>query len=125
VRENFQLGLSTTTTRNTDINLNLSRSFTQGQKVSMLGRETTVRSTITMGLSASYSRASSETIRKGALLAQLPSDEGRLSVRGTGSYGFSNNVTGNAALGFLQTNNYVSDIVRRSVTVELRASFTF
>ena len=49
----------------------------------------------------------------------------RLSLNGTGSYGFSNNVTGNLVLGFGQDRDLVRKIIHRNVRVELRASFTF
>ena len=79
-------------------------------------------------LAEAYERNTGQTVRVTngrESLPLYPKDENRISVRGTGSYGFSNNVTGNAALGYLQTHNVQQDIMRRSITVELRAQFTF
>ncbi len=127
-RRNYQLGETRQQDRNTSVNLNLNRSYTQGQKVNVLGRETLVRTSISLGLSSAYEKTTSATRRvlNGRIQrAQFPRDESRISVRGTGSYGFSSNVTGNAALGYLQTHNVTQDIMRRGITVELRAQFTF
>ena len=52
-------------------------------------------------------------------------DEDRLSLNGTGSYSFSNNVTGNATVGFGQTRDLQREIIQRNVRVEVRASLTF
>ncbi|HXS83073.1 MAG TPA: cell surface protein SprA, partial [Methylomirabilota bacterium] len=41
VRESFQLGRSTATDQTTDINFSLTRSYSQGQKVNILGRSST------------------------------------------------------------------------------------
>lgn len=125
--ERFQLGNSVQTDRNTDVSLDLSRSLSRGQKVRILNRETTVRSSITMTLSGVYSRRSGETLQrdKPGSRPQFPVDQDRLSLNGTGSYQFSNNVTGNASLGFGQTRDLQRGIVTRNVRVELRASFTF
>jgi len=49
----------------------------------------------------------------------------RLSVNATGQYGFSNNVTGNLEVGFLQDRNLVLGLTTRSVRVEARAQFQF
>ena len=107
----------------------LNRSYTQGQKVSMLGKTTTVRSQINMGLSANYDRRSGETkILPGGSQTpgtRNPQAEDRLSVQATGSYGFSTNVTGTGTLGFQQNRDLQKDIVRRSIRVELRGSFNF
>jgi hypothetical protein len=124
-REDLQLGSSTTTDRNTDVNFSLNRTYTSGQKVNFLGKESTVRSTVNLGLSAVYSRRSGETRREGEKRPLLPRLEDRLSVNTTGSYGFSNNMTGNLALGFGQTRNLQRGTTQRNVRVELRASFTF
>jgi hypothetical protein len=127
--ENHSLGNSLKTTRNANLRFSLARSYSQGQKVNILGKETTVRSTVGLGLNANYSRNSGEIkIFDGAgneIGEQSPFQDDRLSVNGTGSYGFSNNVTGNVLLGFGQDRDLQRDIVRRNVLVELRASFTF
>jgi hypothetical protein len=127
--ENHTLGNSLKTTRNSNVRFSLSRSYTQGQKVNFLGKETTVRSTIGLGLNATYSRNSGEVkiLDEGghATAEQSPFEDDRLSVNGTGSYGFSNNVTGNVLLGFGQDRDLVRDVIHRNVVVELRASFTF
>jgi hypothetical protein len=125
VREDFNFGSSTRTDRNTDINLSLNRSYSRGQKVKFLGKESTIKSSVTLGLTGVYSRVSGETIKGGTSQAQLRVDNDRLSLNGTGSYSFSNNVTGSVALGFGQTRDVVRDAVSRNVRVELRAAFTF
>jgi hypothetical protein len=124
-RENLQNGRSVATDRNTDVNLNLNRTYSKGQKVTVLGRETTIRQTVTLGLSAAYSRRSGETIQERLAKPQLPIEEDRLSVNANGSYGFSQNVNGGVTLGFGQTRDLQRDIVRRNVRVEMRASLTF
>ncbi len=124
-RESFQLGHSTTTDRNTDVNLNLSRAYSKGQKVNLLGKETTVRSNVNLSLAMVYSKHSGETVQSGLATPQLPVNQDRLSVTGTGSYSFSTNVTGNVSLGFGQNRDIERDIVSRNIRVELRASFTF
>ncbi len=121
--ENRLLGASTDFDRSVEGKLDVSRQYTQGQKVVFLGKESTVRSSITLGLSAVYSRLNRGTLTNGNEIQ--PYKESRLSVSGTGSYGFSENVYGNASIGFSQTRNLVSDIVTRSLRVELRAQFTF
>jgi hypothetical protein len=124
-RENLQNGRSVTTDRNTDVNLNLNRTYTKGQKVTVLGRETTIRQTVTLGLTAVYSRRSGETVQQGLVKPQLPIEEDRLSVNANGTYGFSQNVNGGVTLGFGQTRDLQRDIIRRNVRVEMRASLTF
>jgi hypothetical protein len=124
----YQAGETRERDRKTTVNLSLNRSYTQGQKVNVLGRESVVRTNISMGMTGAYELNSGETVRifNGRESVPLsPKNENRLSVRGTGSYGFSSNVTGNASIGFTQNNNVQQKIVRRSVTVELRAQFTF
>ncbi len=124
-RENLQNGRSVTTDRNTDVNLNLNRTYSKGQKVTVLGRETTIRQTVTLGLSAVYSRRSGETIQESLARPQLVIEEDRLSVNANGSYGFSQNVNGGVTIGFGQTRDLQRKIVRRNVRVEMRASLTF
>lgn len=125
LRENFQNGSSVTTDRNTDVNLNLSRSYTKGQKVTLLGRQSTVRSNVNLQLALAYSKQSGETRQAGVANAQLPVNRDRLSINGSGSYSFSNNVTGNVGLGFGQNRDIQRDVVSRNIRLELRASFTF
>ena len=127
--ENHTLGNSLKTTRNTNFRFTLSRSYTQGQRVTILGKESTVRSTVSLALTANYSRNSGEiqtfdNFGK-PIGVQSPFLDDRLAVNGTGSYGFSSNVTGNVTLGFGQDRDLQRDIIRRNVLVELRASFTF
>ena len=126
---NQTLGSSLTTTRVTNVRVSLSRSYTQGQKVNFLGKETVVKSTVSLGMTGTYGRNSSDVkiLNPNGSVAgvTLPSDTDRLAVNGTGSYGFSNNVTGNVTLGYGQDRNLVSKITTRNVIVELRASFTF
>ena len=124
-RETRLLGKSISTDKNTDVSLNISRSYTQGQKVSFLGRETTVRSSVSLRMSGAYSRRNGETVQvvNGVRRpAQFPVEEDRLSVNAGGSYGFSDNVTGNVDLGFGQNRDLQRDIVRRNVRVEVRRS---
>ena len=124
-REDLLLGHSITEDHNTEFNLNLTRSYSQGQKVNFLGKETTVRSTVTLGLAASYTRRTGETRRSGDPNPQFPIGEDRLDVNGNGSYGFSSNVTGHALIGFGQNRDLLRDIIRRNIRVELRGQFTF
>ncbi|HEY6867602.1 MAG TPA: hypothetical protein VI792_10105, partial [Candidatus Eisenbacteria bacterium] len=127
--ENHTLGNSLKTTRNTNVRFSLSRSYTQGQKVNILGKETVVKSSVGLGMTATYSRNSSEVRLLDAsgnvTGIQSPTADDRLAVNGTGSYGFSSNVTGNVMLGFGQNRDLQRNIVSRNVVVELRASFTF
>ena len=116
---------STTTDANTDIDLSLTRSYSRGQKVSFLGRGSTGKANITLGLNGAYSRRKSETRTVGIRRPFNPTSEDRLNVNARGSYGFSGNVTGNGEVGFSQTRNKLTDITRRSVRLELRAQFTF
>jgi hypothetical protein len=125
VREDFAYGSSTRTDRNTDINLSLNRSYSRGQKVKFLGRESTIKSSVQLGLTGVYSRVSGDTRKAGSKGVQLPVDQDRLSLNGTGSYSFSNNVTGSVVLGFGQNRDVVHAAVSRNVRVELRAAFTF
>jgi hypothetical protein len=126
---NQVLGNSLKTTRNTNLRLSLSRSYTQGQKVNILGKETVVKSTVSLGMTGTYSRNSSETrlldTSGGVTGVTQPTDTDRLAVNGTGSYGFSNNVTGNVTLGYGSDRDLVAKIVHRNIVVELRGSFTF
>ncbi|HTK30834.1 MAG TPA: cell surface protein SprA [Candidatus Saccharimonadaceae bacterium] len=125
LREDFQFGHSVTTDRNSQVSLGLNRTYTQGQKVNILGKQSVVKTTVNLGLSADYQRRTGETRRDGVARVQAPIGQDRLSVNGTGSYGFSSNVTGNVSLGFGQNRDLQTSIVRRNVRVELRAQFTF
>jgi hypothetical protein len=125
VRQDFSFGSSTRTDRNTDINLSLNRAYSRGQKVKFLGKETTIKSSVQLGLTGSYSRVSGESTRQGSGQDQLRTDQDRLSLNGTGSYSFSNNVTGSLSLGFGQNRDMVLAVVSRDIRVELRAAFTF
>ena len=124
-RENFQLVNSITTSRNTDVNLNLSRAYSKGQKISVLGRESTVRSNVNLSLAMVYSKESGETRQAGYSQPQLPVDRDRLSLTGNGSYSFSNNVTGNLTLGYGLNRDIQRDIISQNIRVEVRAAFTF
>ena len=123
-REVTLVGKSTQTDRNTDVNFTLSRSYTQGQKVNLLGKTSTVRSSVNLSLATVYSKRQGET-RIANVGVQNQVDESRLSVTGKGSYGFSSNVTGSAVLGYSGTSDLLKKIIRRSIRVELSAQFTF
>jgi ABC-type transport system involved in cytochrome bd biosynthesis fused ATPase/permease subunit len=123
--ENRLNGSSISTDRNTNVSFSLNRSYSKGQKVNILGKETTVKSNINLGLSAAYERQSGETIQQEFGLPQNETKRDRLSLNGQGGYSFSNNVTGNVELGFGQNRDLLRDIVSRNVRVELRAQFTF
>jgi hypothetical protein len=120
-----QVGNSVSSDANTDIDLSLNRAYTRGQKVNFLGKESTVKTSINLGFTAAYSRRKSETRQVGISRPFNPVSEDRLNVNAHGAYGFSNNVTGNAELGFSQNRDLQRDIVRRSIRIELRAQFTF
>jgi Motility related/secretion protein len=130
-RKSFPLETSVSsvvTDRNTDVNASLSRSYTQGQKIVFLGKESTIRSSVTWRLSGAYSLRSGETIQtrnSETLAPQFQVKEDRLSVNAGGSYGFSDNVTGNVDLGYSQNRDLQKAIVRKSVRVALQAQFTF
>lgn len=126
-RENFQFGHTVATDRNTDINLSLNRSYSRGQKVRILLKETTVRTNISLGLTAVYSKRSGETRQVDIPNSkpQFPANTDRLSINGTGSYSFSSNITGNVSLGFGQTRDLEREIVQRNVRLEVRAALTF
>lgn len=123
--ENRRLGRSVTTDRYTDVNVSLTRQYSQGQKVSFLGKESIVRSNVSLTLTGVYSRRSGETQQAGFDRPQDEKKDDRLAINGNGSYGFSNNVVGSLELGFQQTRNLVTEIVNRSLRLELRAQFTF
>jgi hypothetical protein len=124
-QENRQNLNSITSESNTDIDLSLTRSYTKGQRVSFLGKANTVKANITLGLTGAYSRLRSETRFEGQDRPYSPRADDRLNINARGSYGFSSNVTGNGEVGFSQSHNKLTDIVNRSVRVELRAQFTF
>ena len=120
-RELLQLGSSLQQDINTNMNLNLSRSYTQGQKLNFLGKESTVRSSITIGINSQYERQTGRIVQQGVVRNPVRRD--RLSINTTGSYGFSGNVSGNATLGFSQDRDQLRDIIHRSIRVELSARF--
>ena len=93
--------------------------------MSFLGKESTVRSSVTLGFDAAYSLQTGETRQDQVAGVRNPVKKDRLSVNGRGSYGFSSNVTGNLTLGFGQERDLQRDFVRRNIRVELRASFRF
>ncbi len=131
-REDLLVGHSIVFTRLTTTNLSLSRSYSQGQKVSFLGKQKTVSSTITMGLTAQYEVQSGETMSYADAgrdhpvgQPKYPSKEDRLSINATGSYAFSSNATGNLLLGYGQNNDRQRKLTQHNVRVELRAQFTF
>ena len=124
VRESFQLGTTRATDQTTDVNFSLTRSYSQGQKVNLLGKTTTVKTNVSLSLTTVYSRQKGGVKVPNEEKLLNPVDRTRLSVNGTGTYGFSSNVTGDLALGFShfrETNN----IYRRSFRVELRGQFRF
>jgi motility/secretion related protein SprA len=124
VRESFQVGSSRQTDQTTNLNFSLSRSYTQGQKVNVLGRTSTVKTSVNLQLTTVYERQKGGIqIGNDPTLAN-PIDRTRMSVNGTGSYGFSTNVTGDLALGFSHFRE-TTGIVRRSIRVELRGQFRF
>jgi hypothetical protein len=123
--ENRLLGNSVTTDRNTTVNFSVNRSYSKGQKVNILGKETTVRSNVNLGLTTAYERRSGETEQVGFTQAQNQVENDRLSVNAQGGYSFSTNVTGNLEFGFGQNRDLIRDIVTRTLRVELRAQFTF
>jgi hypothetical protein len=124
VRESFQQGNSKQTDQTTDINFSLTRSYSQGQKVNLLGKTTTVRTNVSLALTTVYSRQKGGIKVGNEEKLANPVDRTRLSVNGTGSYGFSTNVTGDLALGFSHFRE-TNGIIRRSVRVELRGQFRF
>jgi hypothetical protein len=123
-REQFQLGNSKATDQTTDVNFSLTRSYSQGQKVTVLGRETTIRKNVSLSLTSVYSRQKGGVKVAGEQNLANPVDRTRLSVNTTGTYGFSTNVTGDLALGFSHFRE-TNGIIRRSVRVELRGQFRF
>ncbi len=126
--ENLLFGQSITTDRTTDVNLNLNRSYETGQKVVFLGKERTVKSAVSLGLSGVYSRRSGETVRPGIPTPQLVTRSDRLFVDGTGTYNFSSNVSGQGRLGFGQNRDLrvrTHPVVTRTLRVEVSAAFSF
>ena len=123
-RQVFQGATATQRDQNTDFNFTLSRSYSKGQKVTFLGKTSTIRSSINLQLATVYSHRKAGTeLASGE--TQSPVDDTRLSVNTSGSYGFSNNVTGNMTLGFSENRDNTKQVIRRSVRIEVRAQFTF
>ena len=125
IREVSQFGTSTTTDNNMDMNFTVSRSYSAGQKINFLGKTKTVRSSGSLQLATVYSHHTGQTIVPNSTSATRPVNDTRMSMTGTGNYGFSSNVTGSAVLGFTQSHDNTLDNLRRSVRVEVRAQFTF
>jgi hypothetical protein len=123
--ENRLSGRSVTTDRNTNFTVSINRSYSKGQKVSILGKETTVRSNVNLGLSGAWERQSGETLQQGVTAPQNRVERDRISINAQGGYSFSTNLTGNLEFGFGQNRNLVIGQVTRSLRVELRAAFTF
>jgi hypothetical protein len=123
--ENRLNGRSVTTDRYTTANFSINRSYSKGQKVNILGKETTVKSNINLGLSTAYERQSAETIQQFYGVAQNQTRRDRLSVNAQGGYSFSTNVTGNLEFGFGQNRDLVRDIISRTLRIEVRGQFTF
>ena len=123
--ENRLNGRSVTTDRNTNVSFSINRSYSKGQKVSVLGKETTVKSTVNLGLAMAYELQDRETLQQGFSRAQHENKRDRLSLNANGGYWFSNNVTGNVELGFGQQRDLRLNTINRNVRVELRAQFTF
>ena len=89
-----------------------------------------MRQRVDLGFTATYSRTNAELERPAAGGATPPirqklTANDQLSANLTGAYGFSDNVTGNLALGFRQDRNLLTTITTRSLRIELRAQFTF
>lgn len=126
-RLSFLTGRQRTTDNNADVNLSLNRNYSKGQKVTFLGKTSTVSSNVSLGLTANYNRRSGETrnLLTPNAQPQNPIQEDRLNVNGTGSYDFSQNVRGTGSIGFSQTRDLDKEIVRRSLRLEARAQFTF
>jgi len=72
-----------------------------------------------------YRRNSAKTVQEGFDLPQNQVENDQLAVNGKAGYSFSTNVNGNVELGFLQDRKLQTDIITRSIRVELRAQFTF
>jgi hypothetical protein len=124
VRDAFQVGSSRQIDQTTNVNFSLSRAYSQGQKVNVLGRTSTVKTSVNLQLTTVYERQKGGIqIGDDPTLAN-PIDRTRLSVNGTASYGFSSNVTGDLALGFSHFHE-TTGIIRRSVQVQLRGQFRF
>ncbi len=127
--ESFQVGHSITNERFTNVNLSLNKSYSRGQQVSVLGKTSTVKSSVALGFTGSYEKRSGETVIKASPQAgggvRNPNDNDRLSLNLNGQYGFSNNITGNLVLGFSQDRDLQREIIRRQIRIEARGSFTF
>src|SRR5262249_1478372 len=123
-RDAFQGTTSRQTDETTNLNFTLSRAYSQGQKVNLLGKTTTVKTSVNLSLATVYERQKGGIRIGNDTELSNPVDRTRLSVNGTGSYGFSSNVTGDLALGFSHLRE-TSGIIRRSIRVELRGQFRF
>jgi hypothetical protein len=127
--QNRLVGHSVTTNRVTTTYLSINRSYSKGQKVKVLGKAKTVSSTVSLGLNCQYEVRNGGTKSYDAnnkvISERFPSNEGRLSLNGTGSYSFSTRLTGNLALGYGRNDDYEKKFNRQNVRVELRAQIAF
>ena len=123
-REVFQPSLSRANDQTTNVNFSMSRSYTQGQKVNLLGKTKTVKTSVNLQLTTVYERQKGGIRVGNSTELNNPVDRTRMSINGTGSYGFSSNVTGDLALGFSHFRE-TNGIVRRSMRLELRGQFRF
>ncbi|MCE9626587.1 MAG: hypothetical protein K8R56_01575, partial [Candidatus Eisenbacteria bacterium] len=123
-REVFLPSQSTANDQTTNINFSMSRSYSQGQKVNLLGKTSTVKTNVNLQMTTVYERQKGGIFVGNEKEPRNPVDRTRLSVNGTGSYGFSSNVTGDLALGFSHFKES-NGIIRRSIRVELRGQFRF
>ena len=92
--------------------------------MNILGKTTTVKTNVNLSLTTVYSRQKGGVQVGNEEKLANPVDRTRISVNGTGSYGFSSNVTGDLALGFSHFRE-TNGIYRRSIRVELRGQFRF
>ncbi len=123
-REVFLPSLSRANDQTTNVNFSMSRSYSQGQKVNLLGKTTTVKTNVNLQLTTVYERQKGGIRVGNSTELNNPVDRTRMSINGTGSYGFSSNVTGDLALGFSHFRE-TNGIIRRSLRVELRGQFRF
>ena len=89
-RQALQLGESTTRDNNTDIDFRVSRSFSQGQKISFLGRESTVRSSVSMAFNTVFTRQTGgidQVLTDGKTETRNPVQRDRLQFNANGTYG--------------------------------------
>ena len=121
------LGRSRQTEATTNVRFSLNRTYSQGQKVTFLGRTKTVSSNVTLGLTGEFSSVNGKTVNEldPTALPINPRNEDRLNLNSTGSYDFSTNVRGTATLGFSQIRYLERDAISRSIRVEVQGRFSF